>query len=141
MLLVMHLMGSGTAELIATIWGAAMVTISTITPAITVLYRRLRPRKQQDARRDDVAAQPQASPPTRHLYAHRDPSHVPVVAQQGRISAPIRIFRDRTPKLTAGQEADLIERGMPEKLVRNGSLDYASLTSGSMADRIRSGCC
>jgi hypothetical protein len=57
------------------------------------------------------------------------------------VSAPIRIFRDTPPKLTAWQEADLIGRGMPERLVRNGNLDYASLVSGSMADRLRNGCC
>lgn len=41
--------------------------------------------------------------------------------------------------LTLDQEADLIKRGLPELLVRSGGLDYASLTSGSMADRIRNG--
>jgi hypothetical protein len=66
---------------------------------------------------------------------------VPVAAQLGRVSAPVRIFHDTPPKLTTEQETDLIERGLPERLVRNGNLDYASLTSGSMSDRIRNGCC
>jgi hypothetical protein len=43
------------------------------------------------------------------------------------------------PKLTREQEADLIDSGLPERLVRAATLDYASLTSGCMADRIRSG--
>jgi hypothetical protein len=42
-------------------------------------------------------------------------------------------------KLTPAQEADLIDRGLPQRLVRSGKLDYASLTSGCMADRIRNG--
>lgn len=121
--------------------GAVTAAVSAISLAIKVLYRRLRSRKQQDLRRDAPVAQPQASPPNRHSYAHRSPSHVPVVARRGRVSAPIRIFRDTPPKLTTEQEADLVEHGMPERQVRNGNLDYASLTSGSMSDRVRSGCC
>jgi hypothetical protein len=74
-------------------------------------------------------------------YARRNPSHVPVVAQQGHVLPPIRIRRATPPKLTAEQKADLIEHGMPERLVRNGNLDHASLISGSMSDRIRNGCC
>lgn len=102
--------------------GAVTAAVSAISLAIKVLYRRLRARKQQDLRREAPVAQPQASPPNRHSYAHRS-------------------LRDTPPKLTTEQAADLVERGMPERQVRNGNLDYASLTSGSMSDRVRSGCC
>jgi hypothetical protein len=64
---------------------------------------------------------------------------VPVVDQWGSVSAPVRFFRNTPPKLTTGEEADLIERGLPERLVRNGNLDYASLTSGSMSARMCNG--
>lgn len=41
--------------------------------------------------------------------------------------------------ITPAQEADLIERGLPEIMVRSRMLDYPSLTSGCMADRLRNG--
>lgn len=137
----MRLLASATLDLIADISSIATATATVIVFATKVPYRRLRFRKQQDARRDDPVARPQASPSIQHSYAHRSPSHVPVAAQLGRVSAPVRIFHDTPPKLTTEQETDLIERGLPERLVRNGNLDYASLTSGSMSNRIRNGCC
>lgn len=41
--------------------------------------------------------------------------------------------------VTPAQEADLIARGLPEIIVRSGKCDYASLTNGCMADRLRNG--
>jgi hypothetical protein len=41
--------------------------------------------------------------------------------------------------MTPEQAADLIERGLPEIMVRSPTLNYVSLTSGCMADRIRNG--
>jgi hypothetical protein len=41
--------------------------------------------------------------------------------------------------MTPEEAAGLIGRGLPEIMVRSGTLDYASLTSGSMADRMRNG--
>jgi hypothetical protein len=45
------------------------------------------------------------------------------------------------PPLTPERAHDLVARGLPEPAVSNGNgkLDYASLTSGSMADRLRNG--
>lgn len=42
-------------------------------------------------------------------------------------------------QLTPAQRADLIDHDLPERVVRWGKLDYASLTSGCMADRLRNG--
>lgn len=58
---------------------------------------------------------------------------------------PSGVPRRTLTRLTPEQEADLIARGLPERVVRsrrlqsNGALDYASLTSGSFSDRIRNG--
>jgi hypothetical protein len=57
-------------------------------------------------------------------------------AEAARRPTPLRPYALR---LTPAQEANLIARGLPELLVRSGTLDYASLTSGSMVDRLRNG--
>jgi hypothetical protein len=64
--------------------------------------------------------------------------HAATNAHRQRVQSFTRLASD-PPKLMPEQEGDLIDRGLPERLVRAGSLDYASLTSGCMADRIRNG--
>ena len=65
--------------------------------------------------------------------------HDPTGRQSQHLHATPRLV-PRTLTMTPRQEADLIRRGVPEILVRSGTLDYASLTSGCMADRIANGC-
>jgi len=112
--------------------------------ATVVMVKRMgtkdQPRKQGDATRDAPVARPPECP-HEQAYARRRPSDASAVVQRRLISSPMRIVHNMAPKLTAGEEADLVERGLPERLVRSGNLDYASLTSGSMSDRIRNGCC
>src|ERR1700682_4014529 len=72
----------------------------------------------------------------------RNGRHSPGHAATSAHAQHVRWFRYHTsdpPKLTPEQEVDLIDRGLPERLVRVGRLDYASLTSACMADRIRNG--
>ena len=66
------------------------------------------------------------------------PNHAPASAQPQRVRATTRIA-SRKLNMTPEQAADLIERGLPKITVRSGTLNYASLTSGCMADRIRNG--
>jgi hypothetical protein len=115
-------------------WITAVATVVMVTRMGT----KDESRKQGDATRDEPVARPQESP---HEHARRRPSYASSVVQQRRVSSPMRIVHNLASKLTAEEEADLVERGLPERLVRNGNLDYASLTSGSMSDRIRNGCC
>ncbi len=104
------------------------------------MRRGRRPGKKEDARPDEPVVRSQPNP-LEHRYARRRLGYASAVAQRPYVSSPSGTTHNRPPKLTAEQEADLIERGLPERLVRNGNLDYASLTSGSMSDRMRNGCC
>lgn len=60
--------------------------------------------------------------------------HAPLRARQRDFSTAADLA------ITLEQEADLLERGLPERLLRSGKLDYASLTSGCFSDRVRNGC-
>jgi hypothetical protein len=68
----------------------------------------------------------------------RWPGHAAANAYAQSVQPFTRLTSD-APKPTSGREADLVERGLPESLVRVGELDYPSLTSGCLADRIRNG--
>jgi hypothetical protein len=63
----------------------------------------------------------------------------PPAAQQRGAQRLVRVAQAGLDMTHAEQEADLIERGLPAALVRSGKLDYASLRSGSFAERIRNG--
>ena len=63
------------------------------------------------------------------------PNHAPATAQPQRVRATTRLA-SHALNMTPDQEAGLIERGLPEIVVRSGTLDYASLTSGCMAGAV-----
>jgi hypothetical protein len=102
--------------------------------------RRPQPRKKEDARSDEPVARSQPSPPELR-DARRRLSYASAGTDRPPVSYPIGPAHDTAPKSRAEQVADLIERGFPERLARSGNYDYASLTSGSMSDRIRNGRC
>lgn len=101
---------------------------------LSYIQRRLSGRRSGSAGSEDS---PLVSPPP-DVRTRRRPAH----ARAGTRSRPTRTstrVATHALNMTPEQEADLIRRGMPERLVRNGNLDYPSFTSGSMADRIRNG--
>lgn len=62
----------------------------------------------------------------------------PASGRPQRLHTPTRLV-SRGLNKPADQEADLIERGLPEILARSGAANYASLTSACMADRLKNG--
>jgi len=112
----MHLLLSGSAAWEPTVASLSDALVMAIIVHIVGLFiqRRLSGRRRGSQDHVPVSGQPQGLRVATHLTSHA---------------------ADMTPD----QEADLIERGLPEILVRSGALDYASLTSGCMADRIKNG--
>jgi hypothetical protein len=122
-------------------WISAMTEVATLTLLMWGMWReRPQPRKKEDARSDLPVTRSQPSSPEQ-TYARRRLSYASAGADRPPVSYPVGVGHDRASKPTAEQVADLIERGFPERLARSGNYDYASLTSGSVSDRIRNGCC
>lgn len=99
------------------------------------IQRWLTGRRSGSAASEGRALASRRSPdvPVRRRLAHATAS-----ARSQRVRATTRLA-SHMPTMTPDHEVDLIERGLPEIMVRSGRLDYASLTSGCMADRLRNG--
>ena len=125
----MHLLGTAAVEWISAV-APAVTAVATSILAAVALAELLSDRRSGPTGSDERL--PTSTRPP-DVPVHRQPSHA------RRLRAPTRLA-PAAPRTTPEEEADLIARGLPERLVRSGTLDYASLTSGSFADRLRNGC-
>jgi hypothetical protein len=128
---------NGMIEWMPTVTSLGKDLFTAVLAAILVSYiqRRLSDRRGGTTGSDDG---PLASSPSPDVRARCRPARAPASAQPPRVPATRRLA-SHALNMTPEQEAGLIERGLTEIVVRSGTLDYASLTSGCMADRIRSG--
>jgi len=133
----MHRLWNGMTEWIPalTSLGKDLVTAVLAATLVSYIQRRFSDTRSGTTGSDNGPLARSRSPGVR---ARRRPAHAPASAQPQRVRATTSLA-SYALNMAPEQQADLVERGLPDLVVRSGTVDYASLTSGCMADRVRNG--